>query len=83
MTDRRNDIAAELERGLQETVAFFKSLSPAELATQVYQDGAQWSGIRPAFPVGAVLGRLFVWERRPAAIFFRNRDRICHGAMLG
>ncbi len=43
MTDRRGEIAAELEKGLAETVAFFKSLSPAELGTQVYPDGAQWT----------------------------------------
>jgi len=43
MADRRTAIAYELEKGLTETVAFFKSLSPAELRTQVYQDGAQWT----------------------------------------
>ena len=43
MTDRRDAIAAELERNLSEIVPFFQSLSPAELQTQVYQDGAQWT----------------------------------------
>jgi hypothetical protein len=43
MTERRDEIAAELERGLAESVSFFKSLSPGELGTQVYQDGAQWT----------------------------------------
>ena len=43
MADRRAAIADELEKGLTETVAFFKLLSPAELRTQVYQDGAQWT----------------------------------------
>jgi hypothetical protein len=43
MTDRRDEIAAALERGLAETVSFFKSLSADELRTQVYQDGAQWT----------------------------------------
>jgi len=43
MTDRRTTIAAELEKGLAETVAFFRSLTPAELRTQVYPDGAQWT----------------------------------------
>ena len=43
MTDRREEIAAELERGLAETVSFFKSLSADELRAQVYQDGAQWT----------------------------------------
>jgi len=42
-TDRRKAIAAELERGLSETVSLFQSLSPAELRTQVYPDGAQWA----------------------------------------
>ena len=28
MTDRRDAIAGELEKGLAETVSFFKSLSP-------------------------------------------------------
>jgi hypothetical protein len=42
-TDRRNAIAAELERGLSETVSLFQSLSPAELRTQVYPDGAKWT----------------------------------------
>jgi len=43
MTDRRDAIAGELEKGLAETVSFFKSLSPSELRAQVYQDGAQWT----------------------------------------
>jgi hypothetical protein len=43
MTDRRDAIAAELERNLSETVSFFQSLSPDELRTRVYQDGAQWT----------------------------------------
>ena len=43
MTDRRDAIAGELEKGLAETVSFFKSLSPEELRAQVYQDGAQWT----------------------------------------
>jgi hypothetical protein len=43
MTDRRDAISAELEKNLTETVSFFRSLSPDELRTQVYQDGAQWT----------------------------------------
>jgi uncharacterized protein (TIGR03083 family) len=43
MSDRRYEIASELERNLYESVSFFKSLSPAELRTQVYPDGAQWT----------------------------------------
>ena len=41
MTDRRNAIAGELERGLAETVSLFKSLSWDELRTQVYQGTVQ------------------------------------------
>jgi hypothetical protein len=48
MGDRRTAIAAELERGLSETVAFFQSLSAAELGTPVYSDGARWT-VRQVF----------------------------------
>jgi hypothetical protein len=41
MTDLRAAIAGELERGLAESVSFFKSLSPDELWTQVYPGGAE------------------------------------------
>lgn len=43
MTDRRDAIAAELERNLDETVSLFRSLSPEELCTQLYSDGAKWT----------------------------------------
>jgi hypothetical protein len=43
MADRRAAIAAELEKGLAESVSFFKSLSADELRAQVYLDGAQWT----------------------------------------
>jgi hypothetical protein len=43
MTDRRADIIAELEKGRQDSIAFFKSLSVDELSLQVYQDGARWT----------------------------------------
>jgi len=43
MSDRRDAIAAELEKGLAETVSFFRSLSPEELRSRVYSDGAQWT----------------------------------------
>jgi hypothetical protein len=43
MADRRADITAELEKGCEDSVAFFKSLTPEELSTQVYQDGANWT----------------------------------------
>jgi hypothetical protein len=56
MMDRRNAIAVELGRNLSETVSFFQSLSPDELRTQVYPDGAMWT-------VQQVLAHLFTIER--------------------
>jgi hypothetical protein len=56
MTGRRGAIATELEKGLAETVSFFRSLSPDELQTQVYPDGAMWT-------VQQVLAHLFTIER--------------------
>jgi hypothetical protein len=56
MPDRRDAVAAELEKNLTETVAFFRSLSPDELRTQVYPDGAQWTAQQ-------VLAHLFTIER--------------------
>ena len=43
MKDRRTSIIAELENNLEDTLAYFRSLSPEELSIQVYQDGAQWT----------------------------------------
>jgi hypothetical protein len=43
MADRRADIIAELEKGCEDSIAFFKSLTAEELAVQVYQDGAEWT----------------------------------------
>ena len=43
MNDRCTPIIAELENNLENTTAFFKSLSSDELSIQVYQDGAQWT----------------------------------------
>lgn len=62
MRNRRDEIVAELERGLAETVSFFKSLSPSELQTQVYQDGAQWA-------VQQVLGHFIAIERSMQWLF--------------
>jgi hypothetical protein len=55
LTDRRDAIAAELEKNLSEIVLLFKSLSPDELRTKVYADGAQWT-------VQQVLAHLFTIE---------------------
>ena len=43
MSDRHETILKNLEKNLDDSIAFFKSLSPAELSTRVYQDGAQWT----------------------------------------
>lgn len=43
MKDRQLQITAELEKNLEDTISFFRSLSPAELGIQVYQDGARWT----------------------------------------
>jgi uncharacterized damage-inducible protein DinB len=43
MTDRRSDIVAELEKGLDASISFFTSLSPEELKAQVYQDTPFWT----------------------------------------
>ena len=68
MTDRRDEIAAELERGLAETVSFFKSLSLGDLRTQVYQDGAQWT-------VQQVLAHFAAIERSDAPALQRHSGR--------
>jgi hypothetical protein len=56
MTDRRDDLSAELERGLAETVSLFRSLSPEQLRTRLYQDGAQWT-VQQALAHFAVIER--------------------------
>lgn len=40
MADRRTDI---LEKGLEDSIAFFKALKPSELNIQVYQDDPFWT----------------------------------------
>ena len=55
MSNRRDAIAAELLKNLSETVSLYKSLSPNELQTQIYPDGAQWT-------VQQVLAHLFTIE---------------------
>ena len=62
MTDRRDAIAGELEKGLAETVSFFRSLSQDELRAQVYQEGAQWT-------VQQVLGHFAAIERSMHRLF--------------
>ena len=43
MTDRRTDIIAELEKNLENSISFFRSLSPEQLSVRVYADGAKWT----------------------------------------
>ncbi|MGD8509500.1 MAG: DinB family protein [Syntrophobacterales bacterium] len=43
MSDRQVDIIAGLEKGCEDSIAFFKSLTAEELNAQVYQDGAKWT----------------------------------------
>jgi hypothetical protein len=43
MKDRQGHIIAELKINLEDTVVFFRSLSPEELGIQVYEDGAKWT----------------------------------------
>lgn len=43
MTDRRSDIVAELEKGLEASISFFTSLSPDRLKVQVYHDTPYWT----------------------------------------
>ena len=43
MSDRRTDIIVELEKGLETTIFFYRSLTPEQLGAKVYQDGACWT----------------------------------------
>ena len=43
MKDRQTHIIAELKKNLEDSIVFFRSLSPEELGIQVYEDGAKWS----------------------------------------
>ena len=43
MADRRAAIIAGLEKGCEDSIAFFKSLTAEMLTAQVYQDGAKWT----------------------------------------
>ena len=43
MKDRQTHIIAELTKNLEESIVFFRSLSPEELGIQVYEDGAKWT----------------------------------------
>ena len=43
MKDRQTRIIAELKNNLEDSIVFFRSLSPEELDIQVYEDGARWT----------------------------------------
>ena len=43
MPTRREDILAELEKGLTTTISFFSDLSPHQLDTEVYEDDVKWT----------------------------------------
>jgi hypothetical protein len=43
MADRRADVISGLEKGLENSIVFFKSLPPEKLGLTVYQDGAAWT----------------------------------------
>lgn len=40
--DRRDDIIDALQNGLDQTLDFFRTLTPQQLATEVYRDGDRW-----------------------------------------
>jgi hypothetical protein len=75
MTDRRGAIAAELEKGLAETVSFFKSLSPDELRAQVYQDVAQWT-VQQVLAHFIAIERSMQWRFKDLLAGGRARHRI-------
>jgi len=41
--NRCQEIVAELQKGRDDTVSFFESLTAGQLNTRVYQDGAHWT----------------------------------------
>jgi hypothetical protein len=43
MTDRRLDIIEKLQESLEDSVTFFRSLTPDELDANVYQDDESWT----------------------------------------
>ena len=43
MSERKNEIINELNESAAETLDYYASLTPEQLAVQVYTDGAQWS----------------------------------------
>ena len=43
MMDRRSDIVAALEKGMDDTIDFFESLTPEQLSMRIYQEGARWT----------------------------------------
>ena len=62
MNERRAHIIAGLEKNRQHTIAYFQSLTPDQLETRVYQDGARWT-------VQQVLAHLITIERSMQWLF--------------
>jgi hypothetical protein len=69
VSGRIDDIVARLEEGAEATAAFFVSLTPEQLAVQVYAEGAQWN-------VRQVLAHLVTIERSMQWLF---RDILAGG----
>ena len=70
MNERGRPIIAELEKNLEDTIAFFRSLSSNQLCKQVYPDGARWT-------VQQVLAHFITIERSMQWLF---RDILTGGA---
>lgn len=62
MNDRRTDLIRELENAGEQTVALYAGLSAQQLATRLYQDGAQWT-------VQQVLAHLITIEKSMQWLF--------------
>ena len=43
MTNRRSDIIEKLEQNLEDSITFFQSLNPDQLALKVYPDDESWT----------------------------------------
>ncbi|MEJ2655744.1 MAG: DinB family protein [Desulfobacterales bacterium] len=62
MTGPRTEIIAQLEKNLENTISFFRSLSDDQLRAQVYTDGAKWT-------VKQVLAHFITIERSMHRLF--------------
>ena len=62
MNERCTNIIAGLEKNREQTIAYFQSLTSAQLETRVYQDGARWTAQQ-------VLAHLITIERSMQWLF--------------